>query len=270
MKLSTDRGFTLVEILVVIAVMSALGTVLLSAVQNARQSAQIARSTSALRHLVQANFAHAADNNGSFAFATNRNNSKRWSAGLVAGRWDRSAGYLSPYLDQETSAFNCPLLAEVLDPSVPSFELGTGGFGYNSAYIGGSEGNERFPAIPSARAATVEDPARTIMFGSTAYARSGGLQEYPFVEPPFHVNTRDGTTRATRFSPTLHFRARGKAMVAWVDGRVSLESPAVGEHGHNPHGGDSRAESLGWFGPEINNGYWNPGNRWSGTRLVED
>lgn len=244
----------MIEILSVIAILSLLTALLLPAVGAVLDQARIAESRSNLRQLVQANFAHAMANNGRFAYATNERNNKRWCAQRVGGRWDRTRGYLSPYLSYEARAAVCPLLEDVLPEDGPSFELGTGGYGYNAAYIGGTEG--RRMGRPSLRLDQIADPSNTIMFATTAYARQEGVQEYPFTEPPFWPGG------GGKPSPTTHFRANGRAIIAWADGRISLESEDDRGNGGNPHGGDADEFHLGWFGPETNNGYWNPSNTW--------
>lgn len=249
------RAFTLVELLTVVAILGVLAAIFIPVLGEMRLSARIAYSSTMLRQLAVANFTHAADNNGALALATNEENTKRWSAELVEGEWDRTRGYLSPYLDESEQAAYCPILAGMLELDHPSFELHTGGFGYNGAYLGGVEGH--FLGRPSAKIHRIRTPGKTLMFATTAYARADGLQEYPFVEPPFWDF---GYISGQRPSPSLHFRARGKAIVAWADGHVSLESPRKRPHGANPHGGDSESAALGWIGPDENNGYWNPAN----------
>src|SRR5690625_2821343 len=133
-------AFTLLELMTVVAILGILTAILLPILADARLSARIAYSSTALRQLVVANFAHAADNDGALALATNEANNKRWSAALVDGEWDRSRGYLSPYLNEHEQAAYCPILAGLLELDHPSFELNTGGFGYYSSYLGGIEG----------------------------------------------------------------------------------------------------------------------------------
>ena len=89
-----------------------------------------------------------------------------------------------------------------------------------------------------------------------AYARADGVQEYAFCEPPFW-DFGDGPS-GQRSSPSVHFRADGKALVAWCDGHVSAESESGSSAEINPHGGNAGKWRLGWFGPEDNNGWWNP------------
>ena len=63
--------------------------------------------------------------------------------------------------------------------------------------------------------------------------------------------------RAWDLQPSVHFRAGGKAIVGWCDGHVSLEPPqSYGET--NYYGGDNKKDKVGWFGPEEDNGFWNP------------
>ncbi len=142
-----------------------------------------------------------------------------------------------------------------------SFEEGTGGYGYNASYIGGTPGGKfdtttkiRIPQRP----ANVTNPGRTVMFTTTAYAVASGLQQYPFCEPPFW-DFGSGPS-GFRPAPSVHFRANGKALVAWCDGSVTAEIRTDSQGGENPHGGDADSWNLGWFGPEENNGWWNPRN----------
>ena len=86
------------------------------------------------------------------------------------------------------------------------------------------------------------------MFATTAYARAGGIQEYPFAEPPFW-DFGDGPT-GSRPSPTVHFRFDGRAIVGWCDGHVSFVEPAAARNRREParrrcHGGIAR---LVWAG----------------------
>ena len=85
-------------------------------------------------------------------------------------------------------------------------------------------------------------PAQTVMFADAAYVQGNGakakLIEYSFAEPPRFAG--GGTPW-----PTIHFRHRGKANVAWADGHVTAETlDRTGSRGS--------AQGLGWFGPDDN------------------
>ncbi len=257
------RGFTLVELLVVVVVTATLMSCVYAMAQRLLTRARIVESSNNLRNLVIANQGYEADH-GRYCPADNQFNNLRWHGRRISadGKFDPAQGLLSPYLGHSRRVSICPLFKAMV-PDPQSFEAGTGGYGYNAAYIGGKPGSpwdrETKLRIPERRA-NVVDPGRTVMFTTTAYARSGGLQEYPYCEPPFW--DFGGGPSGMRPSPSVHFRAAGKAIVAWCDGRISLENDNRGEeHGANPHGGDSMEHALGWFGREHENGAWNPRSR---------
>jgi prepilin-type N-terminal cleavage/methylation domain-containing protein/prepilin-type processing-associated H-X9-DG protein len=252
-------GFTLLELLVVMAIIGILASLTYAGVMHAIQQAQSVQSSSNLRQLTMANMAYAADH-GTFCPAGDRQNARRWhgARGGPTGKFDATKGFLSPYLGREQRVIGCPVLARMLKKQGKTFEEGSGGYGYNSCYLGGmreSQFDEQgiYIPIPFLRVAR---PVDTVMFATTAYARAGGVQEYPFAEPPFW-DFGDGPTQS-RPSPSVHFRFDGQAIVGWCDGHVSFVRRELRATGENPHGGDATAQSLGWFGPDENNGFWNP------------
>ena len=253
------QGLTLVEMLVVFAVIGIVGTMVLLGVRRATGLAKSVQSSENLRNLAIANANYLVDN-GVYCPAADRTNNRRWHGARTSGTgtFDPKKGFLSPYLGQSEQVTACPLFKPT---SESSFEEGTGGYGYNAAYIGGLPGGQfdkRTGIALSQRPANITNPARTVMFTTTAYARSEGLQEAAFCEPPFwDYGDGPGTDRP---SPTVHFRANGKALVAWCDGRVTAEVKNDSSPGANPHGGDAGKWDLGWFGPDDNNGWWNPRN----------
>ena len=219
------------------------------------ENAQAAQSTNNLRQLVCANMAYAADN-GVFCPADDQKNTMRWCAKKTGATWDPTQGYLSDYLGKSRRVTVCPLFKDMLKGS-SSFEDGTGGYGYNSSYIGGCPAGGYNADGSSISARITQIPrSNTVMFTTSGYANGDSIQEYPFCEPPFW-DFGDGPTE-WRPSPTVHFRFNNKALVGWCDGRVTAESCDPREVGFNPHGGDATAQKLGWFGPDAANGYWNP------------
>ena len=252
------RAFTLLELLVVIAIIAVLAALLLPAFRTAKLHGYAVRSSQNLRQLVAANVAYAAEQ-GFYAPADDKGNKRRWhGARTSAGApFDPTKGFLGDYLGKSRDILRCPLFTEIL-AGQQSFEDGTGGYGYNSAYIGGRPGGawNADGTRLSARPAQVPHPAATVMFGTSAFARADGVQEYASIEPPFwDFGTGPSGDRP---SPSLHFRFQGKAIVAWCDGHISMEEKTPRAAGSNPYGGDADAHDLGWFGPDENNGFWNP------------
>lgn len=253
-------GFTLVEVLVTIAIIAILATLAYMGSRNLIQTARITQSMANLKSLAAANTAYLTDYQV-YCPADDQFNLRRWHGRRTSssGEFDPADGLLAPYLGKSRTIGVCPLFEHLVEGK-ESFESGTGGYGYNAAYIGGRPGSmfDRTTKLRlSERLENVFDPVRTVMFTTTAYARSSGVQEYPYCEPPFW-DYGSGPS-GDRPSPTVHFRASGKALVAWCDGHVSAEeNNRDTNHGENPHGGDSHDFKLGWFGPEEQNGYWNP------------
>jgi prepilin-type processing-associated H-X9-DG protein len=93
------------------------------------------------------------------------------------------------------------------------------------------------------------------MFTDSAFPRAAGLQEYAYSEPFQWVDYR-GRPRGA-LDPSTHFRHNDHANVAWCDGHVTTESwSKLG--GQNRYNGDSGKWRIGWFGPQDENGWWNP------------
>jgi prepilin-type N-terminal cleavage/methylation domain-containing protein/prepilin-type processing-associated H-X9-DG protein len=252
------NAFTLLELLVVISIIAILAALLFPAFRTAKRQAQSTQSSNNLRQLVAANLSYVNDQ-GYYAPAADRWNNKRWSGARTSASsaYDPTKGYLADYLGKSRQITPDPLFTDMLRQS-NSFEEGSGGYGYNEVYIGGTPaGNYNGDgSMVSARPSMVERPSTTVMFATTAYARSNGVQEYPFAEPPFW-DFGDGPSGA-RPSPTVHFRFNGKAIVGWCDGHISMEARKDRDDGSNPHGGDADLQNLGWFGPDEENGFWNP------------
>lgn len=250
-------GFTLLEVLTVVAAVALLSALLLPAFGSAMETAQMAQSMSNLRQLVTANTAYAADH-GQYCPADDRWNMRRWHGGRTSAAqpFDPTKGFLAEYLGKSRQVGICPLFRDAAT-NARSFESGTGGYGYNASYVGGTpqwaydKGGSRVAARPSQLA-----KMNTVMFTTSGYATGDSIQEYPYSEPPFW-DFGAGPTEA-RPSPSVHFRFQGKALIAWCDGRVSTEERDPREVGDNPHGGEAEQQQLGWFGPDTDNGYWNP------------
>lgn len=240
-------GFTLIEMLVVISIIALLTTLTATGVGSALERARTAASRSNLRQLALAGVAYAVDHNGALPPGASVNNRVRWHGARtsISAPFEPEGGYLSPYLGHTGQVNRCPLLDRI--SNVRSFEIGSGGYGYNSIYLGGIWSGGQHRPVDYTR---LPQPSQTVFFATTAFANANGIMEYPFSDP---YQSQDGRS----LQPSTHFRANGKALVAWLDGHVSLESPN-NQAGPNYYGGDNREQSIGWFGPTEQNGYWNP------------
>ncbi len=241
---SRAAGFTLVELLVTMAAIGLLAAILVPALPAAKDAADAAVCRSNLRQLAAANLAYAADHGRYVAAAADIDgaNSIRWHGVREGKAFDGAKGPLAPYLGGGgASAWvrRCP----GFHPDAPGFEASCGGYGYNALGVGSElcrpDGGGQSVGMP---AGAVAHPSATVMFADAAYLQGNGakakLIEYSFTEPPQFTN---GQTP----DPTIHFRHRGRANVAWADGHVTSEALSR-------TGGKWTAYALGWFGPDDN------------------
>lgn len=245
------RGFTLIEVVVCVVILAVLSMLVFQMAGRSKMRANQAVSTVNLRSLVVANLTYVSDF-GTYCPASEKRNRIRWHGARSGwqGRFDPAKGFLSPYFGESDRVGVCPEFRDYL-ASGDSFENGSGGYGYNAIYIGGTPANPFEPERP----ANVKDPARTLMFATTALAKGNGLQEYPFAEPRRSVSPSGVLSSALQAS--VHFRFGGRALIGWCDGHVSAEK-AVGSAGGNYYGGSNEAAGIGFCGPEDDNGWWNP------------
>lgn len=244
-------GFTLLELMICVVIVAVLALVVFQGVAHARMRANQVASTSNLRNLVIANQGYVADH-ATFCPAREARNRIRWHGARTssAGKFDPAKGFLSQYFGESDRVGICPEFRENVGAG-DSFENGSGGYGYNAIYIGGTPADPFKPETPS----NIPNPERTVMFATTALAKGKGLQEYPFAEPMRSV-TPEGKLDYP-MQPSVHFRFGGKALIAWCDGRVSAEG-INGEEGENYYGGSNKKSAIGWCGPQDRNGWWNP------------
>lgn len=234
------------ELLVAMAVLSLLAALAAGLWPTALAAAESAACRSNLRQLVAANLAYAADHGRYVAAAADIEgaNSIRWHGARSGGKaFDGAKGPLAEYLGGGgASAWvrRCPGFR----PEAEEFEASCGGYGYNALGVGSERclpGDFDKSAF-GMRAGTLAHPAQTVMFADAAFLHGSGkkakLIEYSFVEPPRFA---DGTMPW----PSIHFRHRGKANVAWADGHVSSETLDRTDSRSQPH-------ALGWFGPDDN------------------
>ena len=94
----------------------------------------------------------------------------------------------------------------------------------------------------------VRTPSQTLMFADAAMARDRDtLIEYSFAEPPFIVFAGH-LMPDVYMSPSIHFRHRNHAAVAWTDGHAGIE-PMAPTNTPNAYGAHSATLNLGWFNP---------------------
>lgn len=253
------RGaFTLVEMLVVIAIIGVLATSLLLATQQGIASAHRAACAQNLRQLYLANLQHATET-GAYAPAASDlfgSNRERWhgSRSHASDPFDAAEGPLAPYLGTAGAVRKCPAFRNpVRTEEANAFEASCGGYGYNATGVGsliyelGMCAEALKTGMPLE---SIRDPSHTVMFTDCAFPQPYGgnphyLIEYSFAEA-YHWVFEAGRETEYRADPSIHFRHRSRANVVWCDGHISAERL---ETRAEPH---FSAWRIGWFGPADN------------------
>ena len=284
------HGFTILELLVVIAVITTLVALLLPSLAGSREAARGVVCGSSTRQLAAAVLMYGADNKslapaGAPDFLTNR---IRWFGSRAGGVgvFGRQGGTMSAYLEAAGTLRECPSFAKRLEELATraaaggGFERGCGGYGYNNAYVGvrRGAGGSMLTDRTGERMERFTRPTLTLLFSDTAFAAGtegeASVIEYSFAEPRW-MPERDGTgsaggagsvtTPEIRPDPSIHFRHGGKnkvvggigsasstAKAAWLDGHVSSHTRTLSvSSGLYP--GDAGAAGTGWFGSEDDN-----------------
>jgi prepilin-type N-terminal cleavage/methylation domain-containing protein/prepilin-type processing-associated H-X9-DG protein len=260
---SRAPGFTLVEMLVVIAIIGVLLALLLPAFSQARENGRQAACLSNLRQLSLANLTYSTENDY-YAPASQDiwgNNLIRWYGARpnVDTPFDSTSGPLSSCLGDSKAVRVCPSMGKwgFLTTGDAAFEAGCGGYGYNYLGVGSRSyvlGYTEAASQLGMRPEEIAHPSTTVMFSDTAFAQySAGqtfLIEYSFVEP-------DKSLSANRVMygqpvPSIHFRHRNRANIVWCDGHATAEAMTKSDDST-----DQRVR-VGWFGNEGSNFYFAP------------
>jgi len=201
------RGFTLVELLVVISIIGLLMGILLPALAAARIAAKVSIDVSNLRQLGIAMSAYNTEEDGFYPMHSSSKNGP-WPGFVNRPRWP---DYIFPHIN-DTRAFLNPLLTpreletNFQKPFAHDPEIGYGGYGYNFQYLG----NSRFDPPFHARVhVDVKAPSQTVVIGDTAGARGGtadaepgdGAQAVYVLDPPL-VSERGAHPDGRAYYPT--------------------------------------------------------------------
>lgn len=250
MRTHPQPGFTLIEMLVAIAIIGVLAGLLVPVLASTRASAGAAACGSNLRQVAQANIAFAQDNDQRYApgaadFIRNLN---RWHGRRdhVHEPFDHAKGPLAQYLGAEGRVQHCPAYT----PDAAGFEVGCGGYGYNNEYVG------RHQPEDDRRGARIDAfamPRQTVMLADAAIARRQGGQpiasEYSFTEPPYFA-MGDAVWPTT---PSIHFRHGTQANAVHLDGHIESHPMSFTRASvYDVSEQESRDLGIGYFGPRDN------------------
>jgi prepilin-type processing-associated H-X9-DG protein/prepilin-type N-terminal cleavage/methylation domain-containing protein len=213
-------AFSLVELLVVIAVIAILAALLLPALHRSKASAQRIRCVSNLRQLGLAVHLYWDDNGGNCfrkSGALTNQGQLYWFGWIGDGpegqrEFDASQGVLFPYL-RGRGVELCPAF-DYLSPRVKLKANGASyGYGYND-YL--STGPQK-PPVPVSR---ILNPSRTALLADAAQIntwQAPASVENPMLEEWYYIDDYDPS------QPNGHFRHGQRGNVVFADGHVAKE-----------------------------------------------
>lgn len=216
-----QRAFTLVELLVVIAVIAILAALLLPALGRSKDAAQRIKCVSNLRQLALATQLYWNDNNGAcFRFGGTESNNGRvyWFGWIETAStpegiraFDATQGALYAYL-QGRGVELCPSLNYALAQFKLKATGATYGYGYNWHL---STPTNR----PAIKISQIERPTEIALLADSAQVNTfqpPASHSNPMLEEWYYVSTN-------RNEATAHFRHAQRATAVFCDGHVAAE-----------------------------------------------
>ncbi|MGP1346735.1 MAG: DUF1559 family PulG-like putative transporter [Phycisphaerales bacterium] len=250
-----STGFTLLELLVVVAIVALLVGVLLPAMSSARAAARRLACQSNLRQLVASWTMYAGDADGAampLAYTDpaqiGGGDSIYWfgSIGNITGQMDPERGFLAGYIDArpgEGSVFECPEQPwGTYIPQGPTAQI-TSTYGYNGYFLspGATPGwSTTIGTRPWRRLSTIDAPSELLVFADTMIAlappgppgsATAVVRNNALLDPPMLFQGNGQWTKNP--FPTTCFRHAGAACGARADGAVRAE-PSMRSHLTHP------------------------------------
>lgn len=211
--LNNSRGFTLVELITVIAICSILMGMIGYGVIYARESARSAKCKSNLRNLAVATLAYTSENNDTFPWGKkNVSGYKYWCWDFVITHDGTTMpGVIWDYA-VDKKVLQCPsFLGGISNTEGEPYT----GYNYNCSFIGKVEGDSGKRKTP-AKLSHLKKPDRTALFGDGEF--SGGANK--FMRSPKRSTSHDASGTSVRMAGTQGYRHRGKTNIAFCDGHV--------------------------------------------------
>ncbi len=235
--MKTRRGFTLVELVVVISIIGILAALLLSALGKMRSLAQGAHCANSLRQLGAATALYLNDNDRTFfSYVKNTPEGRLWFFGLepkgiaaAEGQrsLDQTKGPLFPYVQTVGGVQICPSFPYESALWKPKFKGASWGYGFNAA-------------LSNMNLSNLEHPAHTLLFADCAQVNTfqpPASASNPMLEEFYLID---------KTSKTIHFRHGAHANVLFADGHVEAMTVFPGtEDTRIRHSGVGRISPVG-------------------------
>lgn len=221
-----QRGFTLIEMLVVITITGILAALLLPVLARSKLSAQNAQCTGNLRQLGVAAGLYWNDNGQrcfNYIFDQTNYGTIYWFGWIGPGAeeqrpFDLSYGAMFPYINSSDVRL-CPSLQYALSQFKLKATNVVFSYGYNF-YLSAPGGK------PSLSAVQLHQPAQTALFADAAQVnnfQAPASSANPMLEEWYYLDLETNYSSPLNY-PNGHFRHLQKANVAFCDGHVGMES----------------------------------------------
>lgn len=229
------RGFTLVEVLVVITIIAVLAALAFVTTGSIRSKAQQANAMASLRQVAAVNVAYAAENNGDI-------NTLRWVGDPKeggGGAWVRNSfwGRIQPYLFEGAAVPNQAVMKKDLDQRLDQMFISPDANTMANTAISGARIYHDGSGLPVpiafnanlhkwgnfVKVSTINDPSRTLYstYGFGFFTQADGQAYAPMPQD--------------RSTPTnkIYYLSNQKALAAFLDGHVEMVSPPMPSYNFN-------------------------------------
>jgi prepilin-type N-terminal cleavage/methylation domain-containing protein/prepilin-type processing-associated H-X9-DG protein len=215
-----NKAFTLIELLIVIAVIALVMAILMPAMAKARQQGKSVLCSSNLRQMSFAAAMYANENDEYFPMALINEvtrNSRRmcaWDFTTVSGQNAVEPGLLWQG-EMIEKIQQCPSFRGAANWANDPYT----GYNYNSSYLGGTAAVKNgevvaYTVVMSAKVSAVRKTNECAVFGDGEWAEGANK----FMRSPFPGKLDENFSG--RYAGTQGFRHLGKTNVAWADGSV--------------------------------------------------
>lgn len=228
------RAFTLVELLIVVAIIALLLAMLMPSLRAAREQAGEVKCASNLRQLGIAFHLYAGEYNGRAMPTAYFDRSPIvywWGLDSPVGV-DHSRGFTSQYLEADLKAggvYECPAQPRgTYEISQGLSDEITSTYGYNGYYLSPAQTPGWADTIgkrPWQNIDAIRRPQRVFAFADSMIDWGGQLKNSALLDPP---RLFDGRHWRANPNPTTSFRHRGRAVAVHVDGHAISYAPGRG------------------------------------------